>query len=456
MTTPHGNPTGGRLTETLIDIPGYDVKGKIGAGGMGTVYYAIQLSLGRARAIKSISPSHTDRPDYPDLVRRLEREARSAAALDHECIVKVIEYVPGERPAIVMDFVDGANLKDLLTAARTPPSLDIAMLILWDVCRALEHAHGRGVVHRDVKPANITVTREGTDSRAKLMDFGLARFGEESSDLTRTGAAMGTPHYMSPEQARGRSDVGTRSDVFSLGVVAYELFSGTKPFTGDSWIDLAQAILTADPTPLAESSPDLPPELPFLVQSMLQKKPEDRPVIGIARETLEGLINDRALRSQRSLLSGWAASQPPMEVTPLPPSPPTKPPARPPESTPAAGSTKPPAVEAPTVVDPPRVDSPGVPPPAREAPTVVEPPPMHPPGGTIIPPPPQPRGRLFALAGAVVILLFLGVWAVKHPSLPGVPGGPSNRLPALSRATRRRPNRSASMAGRPRGANRWR
>lgn len=368
--------------ETAINIPGYEVIGKIGAGGMGAVYKARQLTLNRFVAIKVVDPRLMDRPDYSELTERLKREAHAAASLADDTIVRVIEFVEGKRPAIVMEYVEGRNLKDLLDLRGRPP-VNTALLILGDMCRALERAHTRGIIHRDIKPANVLLTSEGKDSKAKVMDFGLARIEQVGSDLTLSGTIMGTPHYMSPEQAKGRRDLTAQTDIFSLGVVAYQLFSGSRPFDGDSYHDITNAIINEEPHTLAELvSGGLPDEISQTVHAMLRKDVAERiPSIGMVRTVVDGLISRASLEGHRELMDRWVtgADMPRGEnETQIPPHP---------------------TPEPPTVPDPPR-------PPVAEPPTI--------PGS--LPNQPKRRGYIPVLVGvtAVAAILVAGWWLVPR------------------------------------------
>jgi tetratricopeptide (TPR) repeat protein len=227
----------------------YHVVGHIGRGGMGSVYKAHDPHLERMVAIKVM----TEEANLDTEARaRFMREARSAARLNHPNVITVYEL--GEesgRTFIVMELLEGVPLSRVIE--RQPPaSLREKLAIMIQVCDGLAFAHQRGVVHRDVKPANIFVLESG---QVKILDFGIARLA--TSDLTRTGLLMGTPHYMSPEQARGRR-TDARSDIFSAGVVCYELLSGRRPFPGAGYLEVLESLRSEEPTPLGQLLPDLP------------------------------------------------------------------------------------------------------------------------------------------------------------------------------------------------------
>ena len=244
---------------------------------MGEVYLADDEQLGRRVALKFL-PQETG----SDVVaqRRLLREARSAAALDHPHICSVYEVGETDgRPYIAMQYVDGEALDARLR--RGPLDLNEVLTIAVHVADALNDAHAHGILHRDIKPANIMITSRGD---AKVMDFGLAKSAstdgrderaETVSVLTHQGAVVGTAAYMSPEQARGEP-LDPRSDLFSVGVLLYEMTSGQRPFKGASSAELAAAILTYQPPPLARFAPTTPSELERIVAKLLNKRPDNR------------------------------------------------------------------------------------------------------------------------------------------------------------------------------------
>ena len=259
-------------------ISHYRVIEKIGQGGMGEVFLAEDTSLHRKVALKFLPP---EMQEDPVAHRRLLREAQSAAALDHPNICHINEVVEFEgRVFIVMEFVDGLTLQDRL--ARGPLPLKEAIRIAGEIAEALEEAHEKQIIHRDLKPANIMLTRKG---HTKVMDFGLAKQlippgGIESQEksitaLTRTGMTLGTLAYMSPEQLRGES-VDARSDIFSFGIVLYEMLAGVHPFKKETGMDTASAILKDAPKPLADPHRDVPVLLQHIVKKMLAKDPRNR------------------------------------------------------------------------------------------------------------------------------------------------------------------------------------
>jgi len=249
-------------------IKDYEIKQLIATGGMAAIYRAIQTTTGKTLAIKVL---HGHLAQDKDFITRFEREARAAAALKHENIIDIIGYGHAEGVYyIAMEFVEGKSLKELINAVRFIPS-DIALAIVYEICRGLEHAHQKGVVHRDIKPANILIANDGS---VKITDFGLAQ-AQDLTSITVTGALVGTPAYMSPEQAAGRK-IDTRSDLFSLGVVIYEMITGTKPFKGESYSSVIHAILTAPaPRPL-DANPTMDEVISLLIEKSLKKDPAQR------------------------------------------------------------------------------------------------------------------------------------------------------------------------------------
>ena len=244
------------------------VVGEIGSGGMAVVYKAIQEPLSRTVAIKALKSVAASEPNF---LVRFEREAVSVAALQHENIITVYDFHRENGLAyIVMEFVEGIDLFDLLEkAVRLPP--DVAAIIALQIARALDHAHYRSIIHRDIKPANIMVANNGG---VKLMDFGIAR-DQSFGDLTKDGTGLGTPSYMSPEQVLG-DKVDFTSDIFSLGIVLYQMVCGRKPFIEDEHRSVLQKIRLDRPIAPRRLSPVVPRELERIIDRCLEKKPEDR------------------------------------------------------------------------------------------------------------------------------------------------------------------------------------
>ncbi|WP_410661328.1 Stk1 family PASTA domain-containing Ser/Thr kinase [Amycolatopsis sp. lyj-112] len=252
----------------------YELGDTLGYGGMSEVHHGHDVRLGREVAIKIL---RADLARDPQFQERFRREAQNAAALNHPAIVAV--YDTGETntefgtlPYIVMEFVEGRTLRDIVKT-EGPMSQKRAMEVMADVCAALDFSHRHGIVHRDVKPANVMITKNGA---VKVMDFGIARaMHDGQSAMTQTAAVIGTAQYLSPEQARGES-VDARSDVYAAGCVLYELITGEPPFTGDSPVAVAYQHVREDPNPPSSVNPAVAPELDAVVLKALAKGPANR------------------------------------------------------------------------------------------------------------------------------------------------------------------------------------
>ena len=254
------------LIGTLFDGR-YQVVRKLGAGGMANVYLAEDQELGRRVAIKILNDRHAGDDQF---VERFRREAKNAAALSHPNIVSI--YDRGEAEGtyyIAMEFLDGRSLKELIVG-RGPAPVTVSVEYARQILQALRFAHRHGIVHRDIKPHNVLVDAEG---RVKVTDFGIARAG--TSQMTEAGSIVGTAQYLSPEQARGAA-VDQRSDVYSLGIVLYELLTGTLPFNGDTPVEIAMKHLSTVPEPPSTRRPDVPRDLDLIVMRALAKDPADR------------------------------------------------------------------------------------------------------------------------------------------------------------------------------------
>ncbi len=245
---------------------------KLGTGGMAEVYLAEQTSLRRQVAVKVLRPEYVTDEQY---VKRFRHEAAAAGSLNHPNIVQV--YMVGEDNGInyiAQEYVQGRTLKDYLNR-KGPMEIKIALHILRQVASALQVASDNGIVHRDIKPENILLTNKG---EAKVADFGLAQLtlqGERIS-LTQTGLTLGTPLYMSPEQVNGQP-LDSRSDIYSFGIMAWHMFAGRPPFSGETAMAVAVKHLNDKPPSLSEFRPDLPVSLRDLIKRMMNKKKEDRP-----------------------------------------------------------------------------------------------------------------------------------------------------------------------------------
>jgi len=246
----------------------YLVRRLLGRGGMGAVFLATDIALDREVAIKLLPPEMAHDENF---VRRFEQEARTAAKLDHPNIMPIygVEGID-DLHFFVMKFVAGRSLDQVLEAGPLPT--DVAQQILWEAACALGHAHQRGFVHRDIKPANILLDADG---HVMLTDFGISKALQSASQFTATGQVIGTPHYLSPEQARG-AELDGRSDQYSLGIVGYRALSGQLPFDEESVHTLLYKHIYEMPPPLEQVRPEVPAFLATAIRRALNKNPDDR------------------------------------------------------------------------------------------------------------------------------------------------------------------------------------
>ncbi|HKO36693.1 MAG TPA: protein kinase [Pyrinomonadaceae bacterium] len=287
----------------------YRILEKIGAGGQGTVYKATDTKLGRAVVIKVLPPELTVKEAN---LKRFEREARLASALDHPNICTIFDLNEiGGVHFIAMQFVEGKNVRELVNGR--PLDLRSALSITIQVADALAAAHGRGIVHRDIKAGNVMVTPTG---QAKILDFGLAKLldsedlgGIHHTDLTEVGIPYGTATYAAPEQARGER-VDARADIFSTGVLLYEMLTGMWPFQGKTSIDVRHAVLHDDPVPLDQARPDPTPlRLQAILDRTIAKNPKDRyQKADVLRDELREVLRD--------VESGTAFTEPLVPIVP--------------------------------------------------------------------------------------------------------------------------------------------
>jgi serine/threonine-protein kinase len=256
----------------------YEVIEELGRGAMGVVYKARDPFIGRLVALKTIT---TGLQDQPELLQRFYREAQAAGGLAHPNIVTIFDLGEGQdgTPYIAMEFLEGVDLEHIITESQPMP-LSQKLGYMVQVARALDYAHKRGVVHRDIKPANIVVTKDGT---IKVVDFGIARLVDTSR--SQTGLLIGTVNYMSPEQVRGER-VDGRSDIFSVGVMCYEFFSGQRPFNGNNFTAVMLAIISQPHKPLKEVMTGCPDDLSDALDKILRKDVAER------YQTLEEFLLD--------------------------------------------------------------------------------------------------------------------------------------------------------------------
>lgn len=280
-----GSSLKGESTPQLQSLPGYRILRVLGSGGMGTVYLAEEEALGRRVAIKVVSDFFSRQPEYR---ARFVREARLMATIEHPNVVRVYSFgEANDRPYLVMEYVEGEMLAERIrrTEGLKPQE---ALELLKQVVLALQSAWEKGIVHRDIKPTNILIDRRG---EARVADFGLAKPArlEQDSDISNTRGLIGTPYYLAPEQARGMP-ASFRSDVYSLGIVLYEMLAGRRPFEGTTPFDVVDKHLNTPVPSLTAKRPDVPEVVQQLIDWMTQKNPEDRPSYPVLLRTLDSLL----------------------------------------------------------------------------------------------------------------------------------------------------------------------
>jgi serine/threonine protein kinase len=257
----------------------YRILAKLGEGGMGAVYAAEHTKLAARVALKVL---HGPYAQSPEAVARFVTEARASARIGNPHIIEVRDLgeLPGGGYYLVMELLEGRSLAQALEQDG-PFSPERALHLLTQLCDALGAAHARGIVHRDLKPENLfLVARDGDPDFVKVLDFGISKVLDEAwapKGMTRTGAMLGTPYYMAPEQVHGARDIDARADVYALGVIAFELLSGTRPFRAETFPALLLEITQTPAPDLAKLRPGLPPVLVRAVHRALAKRREDRP-----------------------------------------------------------------------------------------------------------------------------------------------------------------------------------
>jgi eukaryotic-like serine/threonine-protein kinase len=277
---------------TIVDK--YTIVRILGRGGMGAVYEARHWKLARRVAIKFLLP---DFAANREVLRRFENEAKAAGGLEHPNLAAVTDFGRADdgSPYLVMEFLEGEDCAKLLSRQGSLPASRAANIVV-QACRGLAVAHKATIVHRDLKPENLFVTDAGDGSDLiKVLDFGIAKLKvADAGVVTGTGATFGTAYYMSPEQARGAGEVDPRTDVWSMGVVLYELLSGRKPFLGEQFLEVIHQILSFEPPPLATLRPDLPPKLVAAVESAMKKDLRERlPSVVALAEALAPFVGAR-------------------------------------------------------------------------------------------------------------------------------------------------------------------
>ncbi|MCS7182209.1 MAG: serine/threonine protein kinase [Thermoanaerobaculum sp.] len=296
----------------MTRIGKYEIAEQVGMGGFGVVYKAWDPYIQRWVALKTCNA--TD----PETTQRFFREAQLAGNLQHPNITMIYDFgVENETPYFVQEFLSGVDLDELM--GQRPLSLEATLAILLQVCAGLEYAHSRGVVHRDIKPANVRVLEDGT---VKIMDFGIAKSLQSESRLTQTGIALGTAGYLSPEQLSGKP-IDHRSDIFSLGVMAYEMVTGARPFAGPNLSNIIYQILSQDPVSPRQRNKNCPERLEKAILKALAKDPARRfaNVRDFARELKQTLAElpvagkgETTTAIVRGELARWAGESP-AEIT---------------------------------------------------------------------------------------------------------------------------------------------
>jgi len=347
----------------------YRIEKKLGEGGMGKIYLARHVTLGKRFAIKTLHPDFTRNQEA---LERFRREAITTAQLEHPNILGMadMDQMEDGTAYIVMEFLEGRELRASLNETPILP-LPRAVHIFSQVCRALAAAHDKGIVHRDMKPENVfLVEREGDPDFVKVLDFGISKIRQAGSKLTQTGMVIGTPHYMSPEQARGDSNLDHRSDIYTIGAMLYEALTGRLPVQADNPTGVLVKILTEQPPPPSAVNPGIPPAVEQVILRAMAKDPNAR--FASCRELSKALqqasgIMDGSTAYAAAVSAGMMAARPPTGMVPGMPPPPTgvhpptgmapgipmppsgmRPPGVPPTAvTPGAGMAQPPLPGAP-------------------------------------------------------------------------------------------------------------
>ncbi len=273
----------------------YFLESKLGGGGMGAVYRAKRLNIGDWAAVKILNSEHSS---DSKAVERFYREAKVGASLRHPNAMMVYDFGVTEDKLVyfVMELIEGTDLRTIILQNGQIPQSNAAD-ILFQVCAVLTEAHGKKVIHRDLKPENILVYPTPIGQRVKVLDFGVAALRDYSVDkLTKPGSVVGTPHYMSPEQLMGE-EVDARSDIYSLGIILYEMLAGTVPFDSKTPTAIAVQHVNQAPPSLRELNPSVPPQVEAVVMRALKKRPEERPqtATALAEELLAAIHNHQTI-----------------------------------------------------------------------------------------------------------------------------------------------------------------
>ena len=260
----------------------YRITKVLGEGGMARIYAAEHVRLGSTSAVKVI---HEEIAKQPEMLARFEREARAAARIRSDHVVRVIDVlqIPDGRPCIVTELLEGEDLKDRLDRSG-PLEPSLALEIARQLCRAVSAAHREGVIHRDLKPSNVYLTGSGDDLIVKVLDFGVAKL-DDNAELTKTGALVGTLAYMAPEQAKRAADAGPLSDIYTLGAVVYHMLTGQPPYGKDPAVNPLILLLGSEPQPPRAIQPSIPVGVEAVIQRAMARDPEQRPQTADALES---------------------------------------------------------------------------------------------------------------------------------------------------------------------------
>ncbi len=304
---PHGEPTQELVGATLSGR--YTVTRKIGQGGMGAVYEAKHTAIGGRFAVKVLLDKYAKRDA---IVARLKQEAQLATSLDHEHIIRVTDFGSTDdgRTFVVMEFLEGESLAELLARDSKLPEQRI-LRIASQAASALAAAHAKGIVHRDIKPENLFIIKRKEQDFVKIVDFGISKNlrasdeQEEAPRLTQTGMVLGTPLYMSPEQARGDEDLDHRVDIYALGVIMYEAATGRVPFAGTNYLSVISQVLNDEPKPVRELRPELSDEFEAIVAKAMEKNRDERYASATALlDDLNALLEDPTHSTERAKITG--------------------------------------------------------------------------------------------------------------------------------------------------------
>ncbi len=263
-------------TRVGTNLDRYAIDAELGRGAMGVVYRARDPKLGRTVAIKMVSTAGLDPEAEKEYRERFVVEANAAGRFSHPGIVTIFDVREEAEPYLVMEYVEGQSLQQLMGRDNRPLPLSTTLRIIQEVAEALHYAHARGVVHRDIKPANILVTSDG---HPKIADFGIAKLNQ--AELTMPGQILGSPAFMAPEQL-SEDAVDSRSDLFSLGVILYYMLTGYRPFQGNSTTTVCFKLVNQEPVPASTLESKLPPELDQIVSRAMAKDPAQRYQTGMA------------------------------------------------------------------------------------------------------------------------------------------------------------------------------